>query len=147
MKNEKFDENEIYHEMYIHLLWSTKNQQPVLSPIAPYVYTYLCDLALSNNCHLVSGKVFSDHVQLIIKFNPDITLSDLLITFKTATSLWISSTFPELKDFEWQISDFSFTVDHENPFVIDTKIKPFSELIEVVLAENGLDYDLRDVLE
>lgn len=151
MDHDDFDEDLIYHEMYLHLLWSTKNQQPVLSPIAPHLYTYLCDLALSKDCHLVSGKVFDDHVQLIIKFSPDVALNDLLITFKTATSLWIRSNFPELKDFEWQLSDFSFTVDYENPFIIDTEPQPFSELIEVVLNNNGfekgIEYNLKEVLE
>lgn len=143
--SDKFDENEIYGEMYLHLLWSTKDQQPVLSPIAQYLYNYLCEQALSCECNVISGRVFSDHIQLVIKFSPDIILSDLMTTLKVSTALLIRTNFPEMKSFEWQKSDFSFTVGSEEVCsIIDTKsdTRPFVEEISILLNNNGLECSL-----
>lgn len=148
--SDKFDENAVEHEMYVHLVWSTKNQKPVLSSIAQYLYHYICDQVLSCECNVISARIFNDHIQLVVKFSPDISLSNLIITLKVATSLLIRTNFPEMKNFEWQKSDFAFSVGHDEACsIIDTKsdAKGFAEVISILLNNNGLEYNLQDVLE
>src|ERR1700722_19175211 len=146
-----FDENEIHHEMYLHFLSSTKNQQPVIIPsIAQYLYSYMCDLALTCDSHVIGGKVFSDHFQLVLKFSPDFSLDDLMKTIKVGTALWIRTNCSEIKDFEWQKSDFAFSVGFDE--VIDIldkfkKPKPFIDELYPILDANGLKYDPKGVLE
>lgn len=143
-----FDDNAIHSEMYIHLGWSTKNQQPVLSSIAPYLYHYMCELASSHCCNVVNGQVYSDHVQLVVKFSPDTILSDLMTTLKVASSLLIRTNFPEMKEFEWQKSDFMFSLSAEDVFsIINNNAKPFPEEVCIILNNNGLKFDLQEVLE
>lgn len=146
--NDEFDEDAVHSRMYVHLSWSTKNQQPVLSSIAQYLYHYICELALSHDCHVVDGRVFSDHVQLVVKFSPEISLDNLLTTLKVATALLIRTNFPELKNFEWQKSDFSFSVSHEEVCsTINSNAKSFPEEVCLLLKNNGLEYELHEVLE
>src|SRR6478735_4614400 len=105
----EFDENEIHHEMYAHLLWSTTSQKPLITPaIVSHLYDYLGDLTLDEGCHLIGGSIFCDHIQLVIKFSPDTIFSDLITNLKVASSLWVRTNFPEIEGFEWQKSDFGF---------------------------------------
>ena len=149
---DEFDENAIHCEMYLHLLWSTKNQQPVIpTSVTQNLYLYIYDLALSQECHLVGGQVFSDHIQLVIKFSPDIAMSDMITTLKVATLLWIRTNIPEMSNFEWQKSDFAFSVSFEEVGALIAKIKnskSFLEEIHSVLDENiSIESDLSEVLE
>lgn len=143
-----FDENEIHHELYLHLVWSTKDQQPVLSPFAQYLYRHLCDLALTCGCNVIDGQVFSDHIQLVVKFSPDISLDNLIKTLKVGSNMLIRTNVPEMKNFEWQGSDFSFTVCSEEVCsLIDKNAKPFTEEICALLSRNNIKYDLQEVLD
>jgi putative transposase len=146
-----FDENKISHEMYLHLLWSTKEQQPIItSPISKSLYHYIADLMLACDATLIAGKIFTDHIQLIIKFNPDTVVQDLFINSKVATSLWVRSNYPELKDFEWQKSDFSFSVSYDEVINLIDRIertKSFSEEVSSILCQCGIQFDPVDILE
>ncbi len=143
-----FDEDEVFGEMYVHIAWSTRDQKPLLSPFAQYLYQYICDLALTCECHVVDGRVFSDHVQLVVKFSPDISFANLITNFKVATSMLIRTQVAGMKDFEWQKSDFGFTVSSEEACsTIDHNAKTFSIAVCELLNQNDIQYDLKDVLE
>lgn len=145
------DENEIHHELYVHILCSTKNQQHLItSSLTHFLYRYMCEQALSLDCHVIGGQVFSDHFQLVVKFTSEVSVSDLMVTLKTATSLWLRTNFSELKQFEWQKSDFAFSVSYEEvSTVIDkiTKAKSFIDEIYPLLESVHFTDDLQEVLE
>ena len=63
--------------------------------------------------------------------------------------MWIRTYFPEIKNFEWQQSDFAFSVSSEHACcTIDTKtIAKFPEKIRLILDENELEYDPAEILE
>jgi putative transposase len=147
----EFDENEIYHELYVHLLWSTTGQKPLLTPtVIPHLYDYLCNLTVDEGCHLIGGSVFSDHIQLVIKFSPDTLLSDLIVNLKVASSLWIRTNFPEIERFEWQQSDFAFTVHVDEVGSLIERIKKakwFDEEVFSLLKQNEMNFDAIEVLE
>lgn len=145
----EFDEDAINHELFVHLLWSTKNQQAILAPIAQSLYSYMCDLALSYECNVIDGHVFNDHIQLVVKYTPDIAFGNLLTNIKVGTSLWIRTNFPELRNFEWQQSDFAFSVSWEEACSTIDKInaKIFSKEVCRLLNHNDLTYDPQDILE
>ncbi len=148
---EDYDENEIYHEMYIHFLWSTKNQRPVISSsIIKNLWLHIYEVALSYDCHLIGGQIFNDHIQLIIKITPDIAVADLITTLKTASALWIRTNCLDLKNFEWQKSDFAFTSGYEQLDALLKKIKNtqhFIDEVHALLNENEIQYELQEVLE
>ncbi len=145
------EEDEIYHEMYVHLLWSTTSQKPLITPsIVPHLYDYLCNLTLNEGCHLIGGSVFYDHIQLVIKFTPDTLISDLITNLKVASSLWIRTNFPEIEGFEWQESDFGFTVSEDEVGTLIERIKKaklFKEEVFSLLDQNEMKYDPIEVLE
>lgn len=144
-------EDEIIHEMYVHLLWSTASQKPLItSCIIPHLYDYFCDLILNEGCHLIGGSVFCDHIQLVIKFTPNTIFSNLITNLKVASLLWIRTNFSEIERFEWQKSDFGFTVGVEEVGALIERIKKaklFKEEVFPLLDQNEMKYDPIEVLE
>jgi REP element-mobilizing transposase RayT len=147
----EFDEDEISHEMYVHLLWSTTSQKLLITPsVVPHLYDYLCDLALSEGCHLMGGSIFRDHIQLVIKFTPNTIFSDLITNLKVASSLWMWTNFPEIEKFEWQKSEFGFTVGVDEVGTLIERIKKsksFKEEVFSLLDQNEMKYDSVEVLD
>ncbi len=145
------DEDEIIHEMYVHLLWSTISQKPLItSSIVPHLYDYLCNSTLNEGCHLIGGSVLCDHIQLVIKFTPDTIFSDLITNLKVASFLWVRTNFLEIGSFEWQKSDFGFTVGMDEVGVLIERIKKaklFKEEVFSLLDQNEMKYDPLEVLE
>jgi putative transposase len=147
----EFYEDEIHHELYLHVLWSTLRQKPIISSyIGQHLYAYICDLALTYECYVIGGRVCEDHLQLVLKFNPNLAIEILLTSLKVATSLWIRTNYPEMKDFEWQKSDFAFTVGFEEVGSVLEKIKntkSFLKDVYLLLNQTHMEYDKLEVLE
>lgn len=144
-------EDEIHHELYVHILWSTICQKPLITPsVVPHLYDYMGNLTLNEGCHLIGGSVFSDHLQLVIRFSPDTVLYDLIINLKVASLLWMRTNFPEIENFEWQESDFAFTVSTDEVGALIDKIKKaklFKDEVFVLLDQNEMEYDSVEVLK
>ncbi|MBA3957554.1 MAG: transposase [Parachlamydiaceae bacterium] len=147
----EIDEDEINHEMYVHLLWSTTSQKPIIpTSVTPLLYNFFCDLTLDEGCHLIGGHVFCDHIQLVIKFNPDTLFFDLITNLKVASLLWFRTNFPEIEKFEWQKSDFGFTVGFDEVGTLLERIKRaklFEEEVFSLLDQNEMKYDRVEVLK
>lgn len=139
-----FDEDEI-HELYIHLIWSTCRQAAIISPdVAKSLYNYIGDLALQNDCNLIGGKIFADHLQLIIKFHPNIILQNLITDIKVGSALWVTTNFSEMQDFAWQQSDFCFSVSPEEVGALINRIENsslFINEISEIVSQNGLVFE------
>lgn len=140
-----YDEEEIQSELYIHIVWSVREQKAIIAPInAQQLYPFIRDLVLNSNCTLIAGRVFADHLQLLVKFNPDIALQDLITDIKVGSSLWMTTHCSEIKDFAWQKSDFSFSVACEEVGNLINKIEngsSFVHEIPAILALNGLAFE------
>lgn len=147
----EFDENEIHHELYLHILWSTIGQKSLIPHSAErFLYNYMCDLALTEKCHLIGGCIFGDHIQIVIKFSSQTILSDLVKNFKVGSLLWLRTNFHELKEFDWQRSDFSFTVGIEEVGAVLEKIKNSKRFVQEVyslLDQNKIEYNPLEVLK
>jgi putative transposase len=76
----------------IHAMWSTNNQQHVISPhLKSDLYAYITAIIKAKN-----GKVFAiggsfDHIHLLGLLPPDISLSTLLGHVKACSSKWIKT--------------------------------------------------------
>jgi REP element-mobilizing transposase RayT len=145
-----FDEDEVSHELYVHIMWSTYGQKPIItSSIAYSLYHYIGDVILHSNCSPIAGKIFTDHLQFIIKFNPDTVLEDLITDIKLGSTLWLKTHCPDLVDFAWQTSDFCFTVSYDHVGDLADRIAKatsFVNEIATVLSINGMKFDPAEML-
>ena len=146
-----FDEDEVHNALYLHLLWSTQGQQKLILPsLTESYYAYLCDVAVNYGCHIIAAQLCRDHIQMIVKYNPNCTLADLIKTLKSASLVWIRKLVPAMKDVEWQKSDFVFSVGREEIGILMDKFphaKFFAEEIYSLLDLNQMEYDSLEFLE
>lgn len=144
-------ENEVRCEMYLHLLWSTKEQKSLILPsFSKQLCHYVSEFALENECSVIACNAPSDQIQLLIKITPAFNLSDFLVGVKAATTMWIRTNFPEVSDFKWQNSDCSFSVSFEEVGFMINKINQSKVFVEEVfhyLDASGIQYDTKEVLE
>lgn len=145
-----FDENEMHSECYLHLLWSTKNQKPFISQsTAKHLYHFFSDQAIENQCFIIAINGTEDHIQMVIKFNPNISADQMVKDLKMATAIWMRMHF--CKDFDWQEGYCAFTLGFEDVAAFSNTIcsplKPFIEEVYPILDSNDIPYEKADVLE
>lgn len=93
----------VYHEIYLHITWHTKDDSPLLTPtLEPSVHDVLRD-----RCHQTKGVYFHGingtptHVHLAINIEPHVTISDLVGELKGFSSHEINKQ-QGMKRLEWQ---------------------------------------------
>jgi REP element-mobilizing transposase RayT len=93
----------VFHEIYIHLNWHTKDDQPLLTPeIEPLVHNYLrqkCGATKGVTVHGTGGT--ADHVHLAVSIEPFVCISDLVGEVKGSSSHDVRDP-RGMKAVEWQ---------------------------------------------
>jgi putative transposase len=148
-----FDDEEVFSNMHLHTVWSTKEQQPILGESwTKHLKNFISELVMDYDCRLIAARMAADHIHLLIKFTPDTATNDLIINIKSSTAVWIRTNIPELKVFEWQKSDCAFTISQEEVESMIIQFRelektPFVEEIFPLLDANGISYTKEEVLE
>lgn len=87
----------------IHILWSTNNQQHIISPsIKSELYAYITTLVTAKKGRIFAIDGSGDHIHILTLLPPEISLSALIGHVKACSSKWIK--FRETADphFTWQ---------------------------------------------
>lgn len=100
-----------YTKLYVHVVFSTKNRHPYLKPkVAERLYPYIGGIAHNIGFDLILANGVEDHVHLILKIPPRLSLSEITKLIKSNSSKWIHETFPDIQDFSWQSGYSAFSV-------------------------------------
>lgn len=93
----------VYHEIYLHLNWHTKDNLPLITPsLEPLVHGKLTERCEKTNgvlLHRINGT--ADHVHLAISIEPHVTISDLVGALKGGSSHDVND-LRRMKALEWQ---------------------------------------------
>lgn len=105
-----------YTRLRYHLVFSTKNRQPFITPdIENLVYTALRRRAEDKGAAILIMNGVADHIHIVVAIPPTIALADFMREIKTASTLSIRKMVPSLRlIFEWQDGYGAFTIDPEN---------------------------------
>ena len=111
----------VFHELYAHLNWHTKGNQPLMTPdVETLVHEYL-----ERRCKAASGVVFHgvggtpNHVHLVVEFEPTVCLSDLVAGLRSASTDEVHVE-NGLKAVEWQRGFGAVSFGRKNlPWVLD----------------------------
>ena len=139
--------------LYFHLIFSTKNRLPHITPeIQPRLYEYIGGiLSHRKSVQLAAGGI-SDHIHLLVSLSRDASISDTLRDIKSLSSSWIHDTFPRSHDFAWQSGYAAFSVSHSNLDAVRTYLanqsehhrgKTFQEEYLEFLKRHDIEYDER----
>ena len=100
-----------YRLYYFHLIWSTKQRIPNISPeVQSRLYPYLGAITRNHSGKLLEIGGMSDHVHLLIELSLLDKFSHFIRDLKASSSQWIHKNFPNLHDFAWQEGFGSFSV-------------------------------------
>jgi REP element-mobilizing transposase RayT len=99
-----------YTQILYHLVFSTKDRQPVLSDSRrDELCMYMTGVIKNRHCRPVWINGVRDHVHILFSLRPTVALADLVKDIKVASSVWIKEdrVFPNF--FAWQDGYGAFT--------------------------------------
>ena len=97
-----------------------------------------------------------DHVHLLAKLSPTISISDVLQKIKSNSSRWINERADVTRKFEWQSGYAAFSVSESQMPSVDDYIanqaehhrkKSFEEEFLAILQKHNIEFDMRYVFE
>jgi len=101
-----------YWQLFYHLVWSTKNRQPLLTPqVERHIYDFLTSKAigLKGVVYAVGGTV--DHVHMVVSVPPAISVSKFVGQIKGVASTRFNKSGIGDARFEWQSEYGAFSFD------------------------------------
>lgn len=141
--------------LHIHLVFSTKNRETILtdevrSPLHAYMATVLQNLG----CAPVLINSVEDHTHLLFDLARTVSISHAVEDVKKSSSKWIKTQGPEFAGFAWQAGYGAFSVSESNVETVRLYIanqrehhrtKTFQEEYRVFLERHNVSFDERYV--
>jgi len=101
-----------YWQLLYHLVWSTKDRQPLLTPqVEKRIHGYLTSKAvgLKGVVHAIGGTI--DHVDMVVAIPPAISVSKFVGQIKGAVSTRFNKLGISDVRFKWQDEYGAFSFD------------------------------------
>jgi REP element-mobilizing transposase RayT len=139
----------------IHLIFSTKNREPSLSPeIDAELYPYIASIfkAMKSPALIIDGA--SDHLHTLFSLSRVVTIADLVEEVKTESSKWIKTKGQEFRNFHWQNGYGAFSISQSEVATVKRYIRrqkehhrrvTFQDEYRRFLAAYEVEYDERYV--
>ncbi|MEX2138603.1 MAG: IS200/IS605 family transposase [Pirellulales bacterium] len=99
-------------QIYVHLVFSTKNRQPFLqdSAFRERLHAYLKGICDNQDSPSLRVGGTEDHVHILCRLSKTLDVSTLIRELKRDSSKWIKEENPRLGDFHWQRGYGAFSV-------------------------------------
>jgi putative transposase len=102
-----------YSALWIHLVWSTKNREPILIPsLKQEVFKVINDIATDHEIYLDCINGIEDHIHLLIRLRTDQSVADVVKTIKGNS--WEHFKNDSEKYVTWQDGFAAFSVSPGN---------------------------------
>ena len=90
------------HRLMYHIVWIPKYRKRVLKgKIATRLKDLLYECADMNRWRIEELNIQEDHVHVLVRMRPEISVSKMVQLFKGMSSKIIREEFPDLKEFLW----------------------------------------------
>ena len=139
--------------MLAHLIFSTKNREPILKPeIRSELFRYFAGILKGefSVAHAIGGV--EDHVHLLVTLPRTMTMASMVEALKTSSSKWLKTKADFLRAFSWQQGYAAFSVSHSQIFPVCRYIRTqeehhkrmnFQDEMRTVLSKHELQFDER----
>jgi REP element-mobilizing transposase RayT len=142
-----------FTNLLFHIVFSTKARAPIISDdLGDELYRYLGGIIRSIEGTPLEVGGMPDHVHLLVKVKPTISLAELMRVVKTNSSKWINETHPQRSTFHWQDGYSAFSVSESQLERARAYIRnqrehhrqvPFTKELIALLQRHGVDFDPR----
>jgi len=142
-----------YSALYYHIVFSTKNREPWISPdIEQRVWSFVGGIADRNEMTPIKIGGLDDHLHIVVAIPPTLTISKAVQLLKGGSSRWIRTTFPDLETFGWQDGYGAFTVSKSQLPATITYVErqrerhtswSFQQEYRTLLERHGIEFNER----
>lgn len=136
---------------HIHYIFSTKNRAKIITPeLEKRLWPYMGGIARDHKMKALTIGGTENHVHLLISLPSTLSIAKAIQLIKGGSSTWVSATFAEHRDFEWQegYGAFSVSISHIDQTIAyiknqkeHHKTRTFQEEYLVFLKKHGIQYD------
>lgn len=99
----------------IHLVFSTKDRQRVLTPeIQTELHPYLAGTLDNIECPSIQVGGVDDHVHMLFGLARTRSIAEVVEKVKTSSSKWIKTKGPQFASFHWQSGYGAFSVSQSD---------------------------------
>lgn len=135
----------------VHVVFSTKHRDPVLTPpIREELYPYLIGTLKNLKCQPLQVGGVEDHVHLLFGLSRTLAVAEVVEKAKTGSSKWLKTKGPS--DFAWQAGYGAFSVGAAEVEGIVAYVRgqeahhaktTFQDEYRALLLEAGIEFDER----
>lgn len=88
----------VFYRCQYHIVWTPKYRFKILtSKLGKELYRSIYIYCSMKKCQVVELNVQIDHVQLVVRTPPSLSVSDLMGVLKGRTAIWLFNKFPYLR--------------------------------------------------
>ena len=92
-----------FHQLYYHLIWGTYNRIEMIEDcIEKDLKKLIKDKVTEKNSELLCFGCTNDHVHILVRLHPAVSVSEVIGEVKGYSSYVISNQFHRQIDFRWQ---------------------------------------------
>jgi REP element-mobilizing transposase RayT len=100
-----------YNQLYLHCVWATWDRLPLITPdIEPQLYAALVAKCKELQCAPLAIGGISDHIHMLVRFAPTISVSRLIGGMKGSSSHAMTHAAIPGTFFKWQGTYGAFTI-------------------------------------
>jgi len=142
-----------YANLLYHIIFSTKHREPlVVDAWKEELYRYMGGIIRSKGGISLEIGGMPDHVHILAKLKPAISVADMLKLIKANSSKWINDEKVLGKGFAWQVGYAAFSVSESQVEAVRRYIRnqeehhrkqSFQEELIALLQRHGVEYNLQ----
>ena len=146
-----------FTNLLFHVVYSTKYRRPLIKPQwQNELYAYLGGILKQQKGTLLACGGVSNHVHLLAKLSPNVSISDALRLLKSNSSKWVNERDDIEIKFQWQPGYSAFSVsesvtDRVRQYIANQEShharKSFEEEFIELLEKHRIAYDPKYVFE
>jgi len=100
-----------FTQLYVHLVWATWDRLPLISlAFEARLFAAMVSKCKELKCEVLEIGGEADHVHVLVRFTPTITVSDLVKEIKGSSSHLVTHEITPNDFFKWQGAYRAFTV-------------------------------------
>jgi putative transposase len=101
-----------YYQLFYHLVWSTKNREPLLTPqVEPIIHNHLRTKAIGLGATVFALNGIEDHVHIVASIPPRIAVAKFVGQIKAVASTKFNHARHDYPPFYWQEEYGAFSFD------------------------------------
>jgi putative transposase len=99
-------------QVYLHIVFSTKNRHPFLTDksLREKLYAYMSGICKNLGCPSLRIGGVEEHVHLLTRHSKTMSISDFLHDLKISSSTWVKTLDSSLANFHWQNGYGAFSI-------------------------------------